>query len=904
MSLGLVQFRNELCQILRSTSRETRRNEMRHVAANSNAKLFTVAAALWALAVAGFAWAPTDLESPRSRVPFNSGWRFTKGDPADIGDQLSYTRLKPALLAPKGADVQAVKYARPEFDDGRWRLLDLPHDWGIEGPFSHDEPGETAKLPYAGVGWYRKHFEVPARDKGRQLYLDVDGAMSYANVWINGHYAGGWPYGYTSWRVDLTPYIRFGGDNLVAIRLDNPPKSSRWYPGGGIYRNVWLVKTPPLHVAQWGTRVSTPRVDDEAATVNIDVTVDNHSAENAAAKVSAIIYSLAGDGKRDTRPVARTEPVTVAVAAGSSATASLTAKIPNPELWSPERPHLYVAEVDVSSGDRLVDQHDATFGIRTIQFTPNDGFLLNGKPTEIRGVCLHHDLGALGTAVNVRARQRQLEKLKELGCNAIRASHNPLEPEFYDLCDRMGILVMDEAFDAWQMAKRDNDYHLLFDDWAQRDLTAMIRRDRNHPSVILWSLGNEVYEQRDGKNAPLAQKLADVAHKEDPTRPVNMALHVVEASTNGFQNAVDVFGYNYTPFGYAEFRQNNPKIPLIGSETSSCTSSRGEYFFPVTEEDKRSGRCNYQVTSYDYSAPKWAMAPDLEFQAQDENPFVAGEFVWTGFDYLGEPTPYDTDSDEMLTFTDPALKKLAIDDLAKLKRIRVPSRSSYFGIFDLCGFPKDRYYLYQARWRPELPMAHILPHWNWPERQGKVTPVHVYTSGDEAELFLNGRSQGRKKRGRNDYRLRWNDVVYEPGELKVVAYRDRAEWATDTMKTAGPPVALTLSADRREIGNDGKDLSYVTVSVVDRAGNLVPRSHNPIRFTFEGPGEIVATDNGDPTSHVPFKSPEREAFNGLALAIVRAKPGESGKFTLRAESAGLKGSSIQIDVTRRPSPRR
>jgi beta-galactosidase len=870
--------------------------------ANVFTRRSALAAALMASALAGGGCSesnPTTEESalPRARESFNSDWRFTKDDPSGVGDKLSYAHLKSAMLDPKRADVPDVEYAQSEFNDGNWRQLDLPHDWGIEGPFIREEPGETAKLPYWGVGWYRKHFEVPKSDRSRQLYLEVDGAMSYANVWINGHYAGGWPYGYTSWRVELTPYVRFGGENVVAIRLDNPPKSSRWYPGGGIYRNVWLVKTPPLHVAQWGTRITTPKVSDEAATVRIDVTIDNNSRQGSAAEISALIYSLSANGNRSTLPIAKTEPVAVAAPANSSAAAQLSVQVPRPQLWSPEHPHLYVAEVSVLRGDLVLDKYDTNFGIRTIRFTPNEGFLLNGKPTKIRGVCLHHDLGALGAAFNLRARERQLEKLKELGCNAIRTSHNPLEPEFYDLCDRMGFLVMDEAFDAWRLAKRDNDYHLLFDDWAERDLRVMIRRDRNHPSVILWSLGNEVYEQRDGKNVSLARLLADVAHEEDPTRPASMALHVVDASTNGFQNAVDVFGYNYTPFGYAEFRKNNPEIPLLGSETSSCTSTRGEYFFPVDEQDKRSGRINYQVTSYDYSAPNWAMAPDVEFKGQDENPFVAGEFVWTGFDYLGEPTPYDQDATELLKFTEPALERQAAKDLAKRKKIPVPSRSSYFGIFDLCGFPKDRFYIYQARWRPDLPMVHVLPHWNWPERVGQVTPVHVYTSGDEAELFLNGRSLGRKTRGPFDYRLRWNDVVYEPGELKVVAYRNGEKWASDVVKTTGSPTAIAISADRNAIRNDDRDLSFVTVTIADKDGNLVPRSRNPIRFTLEGPGEIVATDNGNPTSHRPFQLTEREAFNGLCLAIVRAKPGRSGTITLRVESAGLKGAATQIDAT-------
>jgi beta-galactosidase len=836
-----------------------------------------------------------DASSPRSRESLNADWRFERGDPEGAGDSLNYKRLKAGLLDPSNADVPTVEFAEPAFDDGEWREIDLPHDWGIEGPFDQALPGENAKLPYSGIGWYRKRFDLPTSDRGRQISLDVDGAMSYASVWINGRYVGGWPYGYTSWHVDLTPYVHFGGANVLAIRLDNPPLSSRWYPGGGIYRNVWLTKTSPVHVGQWGVQITTPEISDEATTVYISVTIENDSPDDATIDVGTRIYRLSADGKLSTSPDDETSSPSETVSGDSAATVQLSAVVPRPQLWSPEHPHLYVAEITISVGEQVLDRYRTTFGIRSIEFTANEGFLLNGEPCEIQGVCLHHDLGPLGATFNLRARTRQLEKLKELGCNAIRASHNPLEPEFYDLCDRMGFLVMDEAFDAWQMAKRENDYHLLFDDWSERDLRAMIRRDRNHPSVILWSLGNEVYEQRDGKNAPLAERLAAIAHEEDSTRPVNMALHVVDASTNGFQNAVDVFGYNYTPFGYAEFRENNPEIPLIGSETSSCTSTRGEYFFPVDEADKRSGRFNYQVTSYDYSAPKWAMAPDVEFQAQDENPFVAGEFVWTGFDYLGEPTPFDTDADEMLKFTDRALEQQAADDLKQLGKIRVPSRSSYFGIFDLCGFPKDRYYIYQARWRPDVPMAHILPHWNWPERVGQVTPVHVYTSGDEAELFLNGRSLGRQEKGANDYRLRWNDVEYEPGELKAVAYRDEKEWATDTVRTTGAPAAVSLSADRESVHNDGDDLVFVTAKILDASGNVVPRSNNMIEFTVDGPGEIVVTDNGDATSHLPFQLTNRAAFNGLALAIVRATPDKQGRITVRATSVGLAADEVSFD---------
>jgi beta-galactosidase len=854
--------------------------------------------ALWPVAIS---CALAAAEPPRSRESFNANWRFFRGDPADAVDALIYKKLRPAMLKPESANVPPVSYAKFGYFDGLWRKIDLPHDWAIEGPFDQSAPGETAKLPYSGVGWYRKHFTLPVSDKGRHVFLDVDGAMSYANVWINDQYVGGWPYGYTSWRIDLTPHLKFGEENEIAIRVDNPPMSSRWYPGGGIYRNVWLTKTAPIHVAQWGTRITTPEVTGEKATVDIAVEIENASAASARIEAAAAIYPVEFHGNRADAPVAEAKSTTLPIRVDSTGKANLTATVLQPKLWSPESPYLYTAVVTLRENGEVIDQVATNFGIRTIKFTPDEGFLLNGKRTAIRGVCLHHDLGALGAAFNLRARERQLELLKTMGCNAIRASHNPLEPEFYDLCDRQGFLVMDEAFDAWQMTKRDNDYHLLFDDWAERDLRAMIRRDANHPSVILWSLGNEVYEQRDGKNAPLAKRLADIAHDEDPTRPVNMALHVVEASTNGFQNAVDVFGYNYTPFGYADFRKNNPKIPLIGSETSSCTSTRGDYYFPVDEEDKRSGRFDFQVTSYDYSAPKWAMAPDIEFRGQDENPFVAGEFVWTGFDYLGEPTPYDTDATEMLKFTNPELEKRAAKELADDKKIHVPSRSSYFGIFDLCGFPKDRFYIYQARWRPDFRMAHILPHWNWPERVGQVTPVHVYTSGDEAELFLNGRSLGRQQRGKLDYRLRWNDVKYEPGELKVIAYRNGEKWAEDTVRTTGEPKSVGLSFDRKSIRSDGSDLAFITASIVDERGDVVPRANSPIQFSIEGPGEIIATDNGDATSHVPFKKSDRDALNGLALAIVRAKQGERGQITVRASSPGLESDSVTISVGgRRP----
>jgi beta-galactosidase len=552
-----------------------------------------------------------------------------------------------------------------------------------------------------------------------------------------------------------------------------------------------------------------------------------------------------------------------------------------------------VVETTIEQDGKLVDSYNTPFGVRTIQFTGDNGFLLNGKRVQINGVCNHHDLGALGSATNVRAMQRQIEIMKQMGCNAIRTSHNPPAPELLDLCDQMGILVMDEGFDAWVKPKRTNDYHLLFKDWHEMDWRAQLRRDRNHPSVIIWSIGNEIPDETTSAGIKIGHKLTNIAHEEDPTRPTSSACNRVPEGYNGFQDAVDVFGYNYRPFTYAPFHEAHPQKPLYGSETASCVSSRGEYFFPLSDKLDE-GKADFQVSSYDLLYPGWATSPDMEFKGLDENPTVAGEFVWTGFDYLGEPTPYNKDSSNLLNFTDPADKAKMQKEMDELGKIHVPSRSSYFGIVDLAGFPKDRFYLYQARWRPDLPMAHILPHWNWPDRVGQVTPVHVYTSGDEAELFLNGKSLGRKKKAPLEYRIRWDDAVYQPGELKVVAYKNGKEWATDTVKTTGKPAKLALEADRTSITADGKDLSFITLRVQDTAGLMVPRSKNRIKFAIEGPGEILATDNGDATCLESFQSPERDAFNGLALAIVRSREGKAGSIKITATSEGLQPATVKI----------
>lgn len=851
-------------------------------------------------------------KSPRERISLNADWRFQKGDPPGTEGQLAYEKIKSLFNAtgneftangnqmrsmrPEGK-TENVPYRRRDFDDRSWRQLNLPHDWGIEGPFDQALSGETGKLPWAGVAWYRKHLNVPAGDKGKQLYLDIDGAMAYASVWLNGKFVGGWPYGYASFRVDLTPYIEFGKDNVIAIRLDNPPDSSRWYPGGGIYRNVWLVKTAPVHISQWGTYLTTPEVTPAGAKIDLKVTLENHTANDATATISSHVYELTSGGQKAAKPSASFPGVSVRIAAGVRTVHTANARVNKPRLWSLPAPNLYCVVTTVQINSKVVDRYETFFGIRTIKFDVDKGFLLNGEPVRLNGVCNHHDLGALGSAVNTRALERQLQIMKEMGVNAIRTSHNPPAPELLELCDRMGLLVMDEAFDAWRRAKKKNDYHLLFDDWHEKDVRALVRRDRNHPSVILWSIGNEIGEQGSPEGHKLAAELRQIVHEEDLTRPVTAGANNLQAGYNGFQKTVDVFGYNYKPTEYGKFRQANPSIPLFASETASTVSSRGEYFFPVVE-DKLQGRANFQVSSYDLYAPRWAWPPDVEFKGLDEFPFTAGEFVWTGFDYLGEPTPYGGDSTTLLNFTDAAEQEQVAKELKELGKIKVPSRSSYFGIVDLAGFKKDRFYIYQARWRPDLPMAHILPHWNWPERVGQITPVHVYTSGDEAELFLNGKSLGRKKREQQQYRLRWDEVKYEPGELRVVAYKDGKKWAEDAMKTAGAAAKVTMKADRTSIRADGRDLSFVTVSIGDKTGLLVPRSKNRIRFEISGPGEIVAVDNADATNHESFQAKEQNAYNGLCLVIVRTKQGQPGQIKLKAQSDNLTGAEVRIASVR------
>lgn len=780
------------------------------------------------------------------------------------------------------------------FDDSAWRKLDVPHDWGIEGPFRDDLANDTGKLPWKGIGWYRKHFTVPASDEGRRLFVDFDGAMANAQVWLNGEYVGTWPFGYNAFRLELTPFVKFGGENVLAVRLDTVHWGSRWYPGAGLYRDVWLVKTGPVHVGHWGAYVTTPVITDDRGEAKLVVTVDNQGAQDAQAAVQAEVFEVPTDGAAGMKSVASSE-AEQPIAAKASGQFELNVTVPQPKRWHLDAPHLYLARITIRVGGQVVDTYDQAFGFRTIEFTARDGFLLNGRRVPLQGVCNHHDLGPLGAALNLRALERQLEILKEMGCNALRTSHNPPAPALLNLADRMGFVVMVEAFDCWRAGKTANDYSRLFDRWHAQDLQAMVRRERNHPSVILWSIGNEIHEQ----NGPqLAKPLRDIVHAEDPTRPVIAGCNHAEAGYNGFQHAVDVFGLNYNLGDYPKFLKHpgNEQVPVLSTESSSCISSRGEYFFPV--QRGRASQVNFQISSYDVDAPPWACTPDEEFAALDRNPAFMGEFVWTGFDYIGEPTPYNADVTNLLNFSDPEQRAAMKQELDALGKMKVPSASSYFGIVDLCGFKKDRFYSYQARWRPELAMAHIFPHWNWPERVGQVTPVHVYTSGDEAELFLNGNSLGRKQKGQYVYRLRWDEVVYEPGELRVVAYRGGQRWAQDVVKTTGEPAQLLLQADRAELRADGRDLSFITVTVADRDGRLVPRTHNLVKFELTGPGEIVAVGNGDAASHEPFQAEQRRAFNGLCQVILRARPGASGPITLKAHSAGLSDAELRLPSRR------
>lgn len=767
------------------------------------------------------------------------------------------------------------------FDDEAWEQVRVPHDWAIDKPFDmridmqsvqvledgdkvpQMRTGRTGALPAFGVGYYRTKVTSNSSMTGKIIRVEFDGAMSLSKIYLNGQYVGEWPYGYSSFTFDLTEKWNYSGENVLVVRLENKPESSRWYSGAGLYRNVRLVVTRPIHIGHWGIFITTPEVSERRGKAHIITRIENYTGKEKQIRLESIILDAQG------KTIEKKE------ISGHTSVFKQDITVSKPLLWSIETPHLYHLISNVYVGKELVDTHKTRFGFRSIRFDKTKGFFLNDKPVKLKGVCLHHDLGPLGAAVNTRAIERQLEIMKEMGCNAIRTSHNPPTPELLDLCDRMGLVVQVEAFDEWKTGKNANGYHCYFDEWAERDLQAMIRRDRNHPSVIMWSIGNEIREQSQSNGAEIARALVNICHREDPTRPTTAGFNLHTAAIkNGLADIIDLVGFNYKPYDYKKQHKAHPDYILYGSETASAVSSRGEYKFPVTE--KRGVYYeDYHVSSYDLEYPNWASTPDTEFEQQDKCNFVLGEFVWTGFDYLGEPTPYNAGT---------------------------PARSSYFGIVDLAGMKKDRFYLYQSKWS-ETSVLHLLPHWNWEERLGQNIPVFCYTNYPKAELFVNGQSMGIKEKNKNSkydrYRLMWKEVTYRPGEIKVVAYNDEGLPVDSTsIKTAGKTYRLRTTVDRREIIADGKDLTYITVEVIDKEGNLCPKANNLLFFEVNGNARLKAACNGDPTDQVSFASSYMRTFNGKLMLIVEACETE-GSSTLKVYGGHLLPAIEKITITKK-----
>ncbi len=915
------------------------------------------------------------LDATAASLDFRKDWRFTKGDPA-------------------GAE-------RAEFDDASWAPVRLPHDWAIAGPFEPNMPsGSSGKLPWKGVGWYRKSFQLDRPD-GDRVYLDFDGVMAFPRVYVNGKLAGEWDYGYSSFRIDATPHVNLRGKNVVAVRVDTTNHGTRWYPGAGIYRKVTLQLRVPVHIAEWGVAITTPDVSNERATVSVEAAIENHAEAARDAAVEFTILDSSG-----AQVLRRTAEVTIQP---GQVTLLESFEVANPRRWDVDDPALYTLRTIVRVGGEVVDQQDAVFGIRTAELT-TDGLQLNGRRVQLQGACLHHDLGLLGAAFNTRAMERQLEIMQNMGVNAIRTAHNPPAPELLDLCDRMGLLVWDECFDKWDAtADRVGDTP-SHQQHAERHLRSMVMRDRNHPSVFVWSIGNEIGAGGEGMTPERIAMMRDVVRKYDATRPVGMACNVPDTASGPILDALDVTGWNYGRH-YMTYHGRHPEKPIIYSESAAAVSTGGFYELPLPAH-KSDISPTRQVSSYDFNTAPWADVPDREFDLMKQDRFVGGEFVWTGIDYLGEPTPFDNES-----------------------------RSSYFGAVDLCGIPKDRFWLYRSHWRPEEPTVHILPHWNWPDRVGQPVPVFVYTNGDSAELFLNGRSLGCRTKGEPparpanfaagakvtasssrpgagpefaadgsytqrwfasspdpkqwveldlgesrrvkclelsfereckrygykvlasddgqqwqtivmhvaseqaqgqggdhagmhavdvtarylrieidkvlsvpwatysacirevgvypeavesafylptyDYRLRWNEVAYEPGELKAVAYRGGVNVGEATVRTAGAPAKIRLTPDRIELQATGDDLSFVLVEALDENGVPCALAENSIAFAIDGPAEIAGVGNGDPTSFEPFQATQHKLFYGKAMLIIRTVEGAVGRIGIRAASEGL-----------------
>ncbi len=843
------------------------------------------------------------------REDFDAGWRFFLGDESAASE--------------------------PGFDDSGWRELDLPHDWAVEGDFSEDAPSGPGggALP-GGTGWYRKTFRPDRADRGLRLRIDFDGVYSNSTVWINGHELGFRPYGYTSFSYDLTPYILWNAPNVIAVRVDNSEQpNSRWYSGCGIYRNVWLTRLSPVHVAQWGTYITTEDVSAGSAHLTVRTTLQNDSAlpagfdspgkpvaatpqSSASAQVVLTSQLLDAEG----RLVAETSSEeTVPETVQSVQELSLE----SPHLWDISDPYLYNVRTVVTDRKtgKVLDTYNTPVGIRSFSFDPQKGFFLNGRSVKINGVCNHHDLGCLGSAVNARAIERQLEILREMGCNGIRTSHNPPAPELLDLCDRMGFIVMDEAFDMWRKKKTAFDYSRFFSEWHERDLADMILRDRNHPSIFMWSIGNEVLEQwthadadtltleqanlllnfghdsensartdskaqkRAGKrgadgaeaeglsvNSLLTVKLADIVRSLDPTRPITSGCNEPATHNHLFRSgALDIIGYNYHEKWIRKVPRLYPGKPLILTETVSALAMRGYYRMPSTDVavcperwDRPYFDTTFACSSYDNCHVPWGTTHEQMLDYVDRYDFVSGQYIWTGFDYLGEPTPYGW-----------------------------PARSSYFGIIDLCGFPKDVYYMYQSQWRPDLTMLHVFPHWNWTEGS-EVDVWAYYSNADEAELYLNGVSQGIRRKKAGERHVMWR-LRFEPGTVRVVTRRNSEEVACEEIRTAGEPAMIRLSSDRSVIHADGKDLSFITVEVTDADGNLCPLADDLITFSVSGAGLNVGVDNGCETSMERFKADCRRAFYGRCLLVVR-NSGEAGKIKVTASAEGLQPAEISLEA--------
>ncbi|WP_338158208.1 DUF4982 domain-containing protein [uncultured Phocaeicola sp.] len=794
-----------------------------------------------------------NLYAQRTEMLLEKGWKFTKGDVS-------------------GAEGTS-------FNDTHWESVVVPHDWAIYGPFDRNndlqnvavtqnfekeasvKTGRTGGLPYVGVGWYRTRFDV---EPGRQTMLVFDGAMSEAKVYVNGKEACFWPFGYNSFYCDVTSFLNHDGkQNLLAVRLENRPQSSRWYPGAGLYRNVRVVTTGQIHVPVWGTQLTTPHVSEDYASVCLRTSVEN--AGRTELTVQTDIISPEGkvvSSKKNKGYINHGLPFTQNFI------------VEHPALWSPESPSLYRAVSKIYSGDTLLDTYTTRFGIRSIEYIADKGFFLNGKHRKFQGVCNHHDLGPLGAAINVSALRHQLRMLKDMGCDAIRTAHNMPAPELVSLCDEMGFMMMIEPFDEWDIAKCENGYHRFFNEWAERDMVNMLHQYRNNPCVVMWSIGNEVPTQWSAEGYKVAKFLQDICHREDPTRPVTCGMDQVDSVLdNGFAAMLDIPGFNYRAHRYEEAYERLPQNIVLGAETSSTVSSRGVYKFPA---ERKAGAMydDHQSSSYDLEYCSWSNIPDIDFALAEDYDWTIGQFVWTGFDYLGEPSPYDTNA--------------------------WPNHSSMFGIIDLASIPKDRYYLYRSIWNKDEETLHILPHWNWEGYEGKPIPVFVYTNYPSAELFVNGKSYGRQTKNRqtveNRYRLMWHNVTYEPGEVKVIAYdADGKAVAEKKVYTAGKPHHIELQTDYTSLKADGKDLAYVIVRVVDKEGNLCPTDGRLLNFRVKGAGSYRASANGDPTCLDLFHLPQMHAFNGMLTVIVQA--GETaGNLELQVSAKGLKTARLVLPV--------